>query len=451
MRLVHWNLKLGALFAALALLALPALAWPPGGNGNGGGNGGKDDPPPPPPNLPPFSYAVDTILVEGMGNYYDTNDYGVTGISVRPLNVSAFINTGYDPAAAAALVYPDGSVDYLDNLIDPNLPYDLGAAVDVNNAGQVLVSGFVNEVYGYDNIRAFLLSPNPDAATDGYDYDTVLIPLPDWGPGWSNNVVFNTLHLTEAGDALYLVEGRFTDDSYDSANYLRLSDGTIEDLGAYTFNDPSGWSIVREANSQGTLLVEALDSTIGRVDYLVEADGTIITPDALPDATEVEIKDLAENGYSCGVQTVVTGQVKIRGTWYTQYRNVPVVYDLFGNALLTPVRAESGDAISPNSLMMNEQVVDGLSVTTGRGEGGWYLSYPGYDAAFLDELMDDANRAAFDALGGISAKTLTTPRLPNGDVDDSSAPTFWGELEQIVYENGDPGHAGISVVYPITP
>jgi len=457
---VFKSVRPGRILAALAITALftaPALAWPPGGNGGGnggGGNGGGGEDPPPSYNLPPFSYAVATILVEGMGEYYDTNDYGVTGVSVRPLNVSAFIDTGYDPSAAA-LVHPDGSVDYLDNLIDPDLPYDLGAAVDVNNAGQVLASGFVDEIYGYDNVRAFLLSPNPDAATDGYAYDTILIPLPDWGPGWSYSVVFNTLHLTEAGDALYLVEGRFTDDSYDSSNYLRLSDGTIEDLGAHTFNDPSGWSIVREANSQGTLRVEASNYTTNS-DYLVEADGTIVSPEALPDTTNVQINDLAENGYSCGIQTVVTGQVKIRGTWYTQYRKVPVVYDLFGNVATAPFREDM--EINSSWRVLNEQLVGGLPVSAGVDNRfpDFCLSCPTYDAAYVSELMDDANRNAFRDLfysanpAGTNF-TLATPRLPNGDVDDASAPTFWCELEGVVYPNGDPGHAGIYVVYPVSP
>lgn len=84
------------------------------------------------------------------------------------------------------------------------------------------------------------------------------------------------------------------------------------------------------------------------------------------------------------------------------------------------------------------------------------MAYPTYDAAYVTELMDDANTNAFLDLfhwenSSLTNFRLTTPRLSNGDIDNSAAPTFWGAMERVEFENGQSGRAGIYLIYPITP
>ena len=58
----------------------------------------------------------------------------------------------------------DGELLWLDDLIDPSLGFELGAAFHIADNGQILVRGYVN---GSNQIQDFLLTPTPEPSTMG--------------------------------------------------------------------------------------------------------------------------------------------------------------------------------------------------------------------------------------------------------------------------------------------
>ena len=466
-----WLTLCGALFA-VALLTNSATAWPKGGNGGGGGgnggggNGGGDDPPPS-YDLPPFAYVVDRIEVTGMGDYYDTNDFGVSAVSMRPNYVPSgpgSIATTHTEAAAG-LVYPDGSVEYLDNLIDPVLPYDLSGAIRINNSGQVAIAGFEDAQGAFPYYHLFLLTPNPDAATDGFAYLTEFIPIPDWGSDWDVRIDWRSSQLNEAGGVLYFVTGTHLDGTEIREAYIRYADGGSELLPS--LSNPYNEAYL-QFNSFGTLRVAArVPQTAEPLDYLLLADRvTTLVPENLGAEFDgwVYLSDLAENEFSCGVQARKIGEVKVKGRREPVLKETPTSHDPAGNSLYFPIREEMDCHF--NWLRMNNQLVSGepvmafddyLSDTGATSGQGICLCYPGYDAAYLEELMDADNQLAYQDLLNIrsvqfnSDKTrMLTPML-NGAIDHGWAPSFFGELESVDNPTNESLHAGIFIISPVVP
>lgn len=442
--------------------------------GKGGGKGGGGEDPPPSYNFPPFQYEVKLVDVPGMGMCYQTNDLGVTGVSMRPdWDPFAPIDDPHTPAfeglrsghrdSAAALVYQtenadgslSGSVLYLDNAIDPALPYDFAAARHVSNSGFVVAVGWLSESAEWSDRTEFLLSPNPDAAVDGYAFEVRELPIPEWatkievGGGW---------RLNENGDVLYLASNGadFSDLLYHHDENLTV------DLSAI-YSNVDFWAV----NSSRTLIV---DQWNGNMDaFLLKDDGSEIYPELTSNTDYYSIQSIADNGFSSGIQRRVVGSRKVRGVVYPVYELLPVFHDPQGSTFAAQMRPEWTDISSGQRfgrVFTNEQIVANAN-RNGQLEPvmtteDHILMIPGYDAATIRELMDATEQANYDALNfgnihdspGISERSVTyptTPRHADGTVDHDGAPSFFEGAFSVDYPDGTTGFEGIYVVRPITP
>lgn len=415
-----------------------------GGSKGGGDNGGGDEPS---LNLPPILYAVDSVEIYGLSQYYDTNDYGVSAVSMHTAYANEAILTTSNKAAAIA--HLDGTLEFLDNRIDPQLPYDLQAAIGINNAGQVYCVGF-DGVSG--DLRSFLLTRNPNAAADGFDYLVDLFPIPDLGEGWTYRVIFTGKNLTEAGDVLYKIVASSTDGTSRTLQSIRHADGTIEQL-PDAVNEYSAQESFTELNSARTLFASSstFDGTTNSFgDYLLFEDGS--TQAGISRESETFIDDLADNGFICAQFAVAVGEEKVKGKWRTIWEHRAHFADPLGTVDYTTLRSGMD-----RSAALNEQLIGGKPPLAGGNELNTWLVYPGYDPAFLSELMaDDAELTDFNALfhwenPADSFKVMTTPRNSDSTVDDMGAPSFYGALEYVTYPDGSRGRVGFYAIYPIVP
>ncbi|PAY16777.1 hypothetical protein CKO51_24870 [Rhodopirellula sp. SM50] len=416
-----------------------------GGNKGGGSDDGGGETT---LSLPPIAYEVDRVEIYGCSNHYDTSDDHVSVISFMTEYANETILTSCNKAAAIA--YMDGSVEFLDNLIDPDLPYDLAAAIGINNAGQIYC-------VGYDGVaserRGFLLIPNPDAEADGFAYLVEPFPVPNLGEGWTYQVLFSYPNsLNEAGDVLYKILATSQDGTIRTLQSIRYSDGTIEKL-PDSPNENGYTEYVTELNSARTLSVERseFDGTTNTFsDYLLFDSGSSrlgIIRDG-----ESFIDDLADNGFICAQFAVAAGEEKVKGKWRTIWENRAYFADPLGNEGYTTLRSGMDRRAS-----INEQLIMGIPPIAGGGEVNTWLVYPGYDPAFLTELLlDEAELAEFDALfhwdnPAEPFSVMSTPRNSDGTVDDLGAPSLFGDLEYVTYPNGLRGHAGFYAIRPVTP
>ena len=101
---------------------------------------------------------------------------------------------------------------------------------------------------------------------------------------------------------------------------------------------------------------------------------------------------------------------------------------------------------------MNDQLVNQVPVVA----SGHGLLYPGYDSAYLRELMSPAEQLEYDGLrfGNIAElnrisegrSKMTTPRTASG-VDHQGAPSFYQGAYYRSYPDGASGFEGIYVIH----
>lgn len=451
------------------LLAPSILAQP-------GKKGGGSDGETPTLRLPPLDYEVDVIPVPGMGEYFDTNDYGVSVVSMRPdwdPHAPADLRNSHRKAVAA-VVFPtvdtDGSLDsqvvYLDQEIDPKLEnIDLDIAAKINNQGQILCLG---RVYDADGIaithQGFLLTPKTveQAEIDGFSYDIEPLYLPFWAERVSNATA---MHLSDSTcdstgklrrpNLVYRVRSAI--DESNSSTYTAIvvhyADGFISEPDLTTTTLPSSINAFNlRMNASGTMLVSQFVDGKGYSDYLLNRDGTRVWPQNLSGSDGWnQIDDLGNHGYSCGTQLRIVGYKKVRGGQEAIYALSLTYHTPTGASYELPLR--SGTVLSSGELIqISDQIINQVPVVA----NAHMLFYPTYDFAYLRELMSPTEQLEYDGLrfGHIydlnrtseRRSIMTSPRTENG-VDHQGAPSFYQGAYYRAYPDGTGGFEGIYVIH----
>ena len=392
-----------------------------GGKGKGGGDDTSD-----PPVLPNVKYEVDVVAVNGLNRLEGVNDMGqCVGLAHSSL-ANATIQTVEDKAAILVNTVTT-SVSYLDNLIDPAEPWDLYSAQYINNRGQIIGIGVKNGLY---IARAYLLNPR----TDGSGYDLV-----DLGVDGTTSRVFG---LSESGDVLLQIDDMFM---------VRTDSGALKVL-------PSANQRYFGINSLGML---AGDYTIPQNNLLEyegfysDFDGNASSLESLPYMTRIGDVTLSESGYSFGGQW--GPYRKVKGREYGGSKEV--TYDPMGNAteLSLPFNINGHYGI-------NAQVVDGVPLIAGSvGSGSSsdifarpWIRFPGYDAAVINDLMDDTQKQQFENLGIYERESnsdfkMSTPRDETGAVLHTGAPSLYGEafVQEVPPTINSDVYLGIYVIRPV--
>jgi|GEM_PF-3732653 len=454
------------LYGLIVCLSLPMVYAQSGGK-KGGGGGAE----PPAFRLPPLAYEVDVMPVPGMGLYSDTNDYGVSAVSMRPdwdPYVPLDLRTSYR-ASAAALVFPavaaDGSLSsqvvYLDQEIDPTLEnIDLTVATRINNQGHVLCLGRVSAEDGsVVTNQGFLLTPKSgeEAAIDGFFYNIEPLQMPAWAGRLTNATA---TYMSDAGyDAIGNLQrpnlvyrvGSSVDGDVSSAMFIHYSDGTFWEPNLATTGSSFINAFGFQINASGTTLVSQYIEFEGQLDYLLDQDGGQVFPQNLSGSTGLNrLHDLANNGYSCGEQLRVVGYRKVRGGQQPIYELSLTYHAPSGASYALPLR--TGTVLpSGEWTQMNDQLVNQVPVVASSHR----LFVPGYDFAWLRELMSPAEQLEYDGLRlgpsnvanySDSLSKMTTPRTANG-VDHEGAPSFYQGAFLQSYPDGASGFEGIYVIH----
>jgi hypothetical protein len=413
---------------AAGISADPAFGKKGGkGGGNGGGNGGGgDDSTADPPALPPFSYAVDVVPVEGLDRLNAVNDFGQCAATVDVSSVSDSIETVED-RAAVLIDTATGQVSYLDNLIDSSEPWDLYHALAVNNQGQIVGTGVKDGNYV---ARAYLLNPRSDES----GYDVVDLGV-DGTASWAREI-------SQAGDVLLRV-----DDSW----MVVISDGSVSPLPSA---DRSYWGIKSLGMLLGGYLVDGSAAALTGEMLYSDFSGTAETLELLPYMTGAGSPVLSESGFSFGKQRGEYQKIKGKEVGGTRV----VTYDPLGSA----TEVSLGFNINAN-FEISDQVVDGVPLiagTVGTADsdvfGKPWIRFPGYEAVVISDLMDDTELAALQSLSLGSGPSngesdgdfmIATPRDETGAVLDNGAPTLYGVAFQFDEADGV-AYRGIYLLSP---
>jgi probable HAF family extracellular repeat protein len=109
----------------------------------------------------PGGYIVEHAFLYNNGNFFDisgTSDFSVANSINNRGEIVGFYTPKLD-----AFIYRDGRMTDLNDLIDPSLGLHMGNAVDINDRGQILLTG------AYDNESlpsgVFVLTPIPEPST----------------------------------------------------------------------------------------------------------------------------------------------------------------------------------------------------------------------------------------------------------------------------------------------
>lgn len=403
----------------------PALAQKGGKGGGKGGGGGDDGGSSDPAVLPDVSYGVSVLPVTGLLRVDDVNDWGDCAAQVRVAAVEQPINTKQDKAAAVIDASGDiASVRYLDNLIDPALPWDLYTATGINNRGQIVGVGVKNDVFV---ARAYLLTPRDDG-TGLYDLTDLGL---DGTGSWARD-------MSEAGDVLFTI---------DEIDMLRLSDGSMNVL-------PSSDRVHSGVISSGVLSGQYVSNP--STSFLSSFSGSATELELLQYMTTQSEVALSESGFSFGSQSGPIQKIKGRLVGGTKY----VTYDLTGNA----VEIQFPFSINGNR-EITSQVVNGVPLiagTVGSGSGTdifgkpW-IRFPGYDPVVISDLMNGTELTLLELLnlgGGQPGESesdfmVATPRDALGEVVHAGAPTLYGLAFRYDDASGV-GYEGLYVIRPVS-